>query len=395
MKLLYFSALDEVDKKKCGILSKIKGQIRAFTKMGYNVSFGHFHGKATFVIESENTESVCIPSKGKYTRDRLGSIYDSVFEYIKDNEINIVYIRYTSLSCKAIDFYKKCKSLNITIVIEFYSHNLEVEAVRTIKRNIKNGNIKSGIKGLCSLLIDKFYFTKLKSCIDIIVTTTEVNSLYGINTINVVNGIDTDSVGMRTYNINEYDFNIISVAMISPWHGYDRAIRGIYEYYKNGGTLNILYTVIGDGEEKSNLEKLVNKLDLNDHVVFTGIKLQSELDKYYNEADIALEMLAGFRRTTGNISSIKMAEYFAKGIPVVYAADSRMYPLEIERYCYWVSNDDSALDIKGIIDYYNYLKKTRNNITREMHTIAIEQFDWCYTMRNLNSYLLKIKRKLV
>ena len=107
MKLLYFSALDEVDKKKCGILSKIKGQIRAFTKMGYNVSFGHFHGKATFVIESENTESVCIPSKGKYTRDRLGSIYDSVFEYIKDNEINIVYIRYTSLSCKAIDFYKQ------------------------------------------------------------------------------------------------------------------------------------------------------------------------------------------------------------------------------------------------------------------------------------------------
>ena len=212
--------------------------------------------------------------------------------------------------------------------------------------------------------------------------------MYGVPTINVVNGIDTESSVVRVKEKNEYDFNIVSVAMISPWHGYDRVIEGIAKYYKDGGTKNILYSVIGDGEEKKNLEKLVVARGLEDHVVFTGIKLNAELTEYYNVADIALEMLAGFRRTKGQISSIKMAEYFAKGIPVLYAADSKIYEDDMGKYCFWVENNDEPVDINEVIEFCDDLYRSNCEVELRMHNIAKERFDWTYTMKELIDFIV-------
>ena len=387
MKLFYLTALDEQDREKCGILGKIKGQINAFNNMGFEVHFGHFRGTNQFVIEAEDNQYV-LSSKNGSTRAKLASIYDKIYSYIKDNSISYLYIRLISLDNKAINFYKKLKKNSVIIIIEFYSHNLELEAKKTVLRNFNRRKYLSALKGTCSLLINKYYFSKLHYCIDLIVTTTEVGYMYGVRTINVVNGIDTGSVSVRNKEKNNYDFNIVSVAMISPWHGYDRVIKGLSEYYKKGGTENILYTVVGEGEEKANLEKMVLELGLQEHVIFTGIKLNSELDLYYNQADIALEMLAGFRRTQGQISSIKMAEYFAKGIPVLYAADQKLYPKEMEQYCYWVENDDSPVDINCIIDFCKDLYNREVDIENNMHLLAKKYFDWSVTMRDLREFML-------
>lgn len=386
MKLFYLTALDDMDREKCGILGKITGQINSFKKSGIDVYFGHFHGQNTFIIENEKMEKLFDAGTGN-TRARLGEIYDKLFCFIKDNDISTVYIRFTSLDNKAITFYKKMKKRSIKVIIEFYSHNLELEAKKTVVRNFKNGQIVLATKGLVSLLINKYYFSKLRDCVDRIVTTTKIGDLYGVPTINVINGIDTSSVNVRSKETNEYDFNIVSVAMISPWHGYDRVIKGLYEYYKNGGEKNVLYTVIGDGEEKNNLEKLVDKLNLKKHVVFTGIKLNEELEYYYNLADIALEMLAGFRRTKGQISSIKMAEYFAKGIPVLYASDIKLYKGEMEKYCFWVNNSDDAVDIEQLIGFCDELYSKDDSVEDKMHAIAKKQFDWMTTMEELHSFI--------
>ena len=349
--------------------------------------FGHFYGKSIFKIENSSTEKT-IKAKDGNTRIRFGSIYRELYSFIITNNIETVYIRFTSLDNKAIAFYRKLKNDGIKVIIEFYSHNLELEAEKTVKRNWSNGQRVQAIKGYISLNINKHYFSKLKGCIDLIVTTTKVEDMYGVPTINVVNGIDTASSKVRIKEKNKFDFNIVSVAMISPWHGYDRVIKGIANYYKNGGTRNILYTVIGDGEEKRNLENLVEVCGLAEHVVFTGIKLNEELTEYYNVADIALEMLAGFRRTKGQISSIKMAEYFAKGIPVLYASDSKICDANMSKYCYWVENSDKPVDMNEVIEFCDKLYRENSEVELSMHNIAKEKFDWTYTMKELNDFIL-------
>ncbi len=387
MNLLYLTVLDEKDNVKCGILGKIKGQISSFERFGLNVFFGRFSGSNMFLIDGCNTKKNIYVSMGN-TRKRLRSIYNEVYSFVINNKINAVYIRFMPLDSKAIRFYSSLKKNGVKVIIEFYSHNLELEAKKTAIRDFIKKRYSKAFREFISLFINKYYFSRLHTCIDRIVTTTEVGDMYGVHTINVTNGIDVSTTKARIRSYNEFDFNIISVAMISIWHGYDRIIRGISEYYNRGGMDNILYTVIGDGEEKTNLEKMVKELNLQDHVFFVGIKLKNELEKYYNEADIALEMLAGFRRTSGKISSIKMAEYFAKGIPVIYASDCDIYPYPMNKFCYRVKNDDSYIDIFKIIEYTRELNNNNKNIEETMHKIAEKQFDWTVTMRKLVEYLL-------
>lgn len=382
MRLFYLTALDDLDREKCGILGKIYGQIHSFEQNSFHVSFGHFHGKDCFLIKNDGAETQ-LEARGANTRDRMGSIYEAVKKYIMEQGIQALYIRFISLDGRAIQLYQYLHEHGVRIIIEFYSHNLELEAQKTAIRNFRNGKLLTAIKGVVSLNINRVCFYQLRNCIDLIVTTTPVDSMYGVPTLNVRNGIDTEAVQVRKKTDNGYDFNIISVAMISSWHGYDRMIKGIADYYHNGGNINILYSVIGDGEEKCNLEQLVKNNHLEEHVVFTGIKLANELDEYYNHADVALEMLAGFRRTKGSISSIKMAEYFAKGIPVVCATEKQQYSEEIQKYCFLVENDDSNVNIDGLIRFITSFNGQYDRVCKEMHHIAKEQFDWSFTMQPL------------
>lgn len=385
MKLFYLTALNDQDREKCGILGKINGQINAYKKSDIEVYFGHFSGEK-FSIEHEGKTILHNVKKGN-TRTKLGSIYNYIYSLIRKKHIDIIYIRFASLDEKAINFFYNLHKINVQIIIEFYSHNLVLEAKKTALRDFKAGKVLNAIKSYASLTINQYYCTKLHNYVDLIVTTTPVDKLYGIPTINVVNGIDTSASSVRIKSNNEYDFNIVSVAMISTWHGYDRIIKGIANYYQNGGDKNIHYTVIGDGDEKANLEKLVHDLQLENHVEFTGIKVKEELEPYYNYADVALEMLAGFRRTDGNISSIKMAEYFAKGVPVLYASNSEIENFEIKKYCIYVENNDSDVDVFELIEKTNKIYSSSGNVSQKMHDVAKKYFDWTVTMKDLLSYI--------
>lgn len=385
--LLYLTVLNIEDQEKVGILGKIHGQILAMKKRGIDVHFGHFLGLNTFVIEHGSVKKY--PAKGNNTRKRLSSIYDRLIEYLGQEGIQYVYIRFTGLDSHAIMFYKKLKEMNIHIIIEFYSHNLELEMKKSIFRAIKEYNLVLAAKSTASYLIDKHYLNKIKNYVDIIVTTTPVDGgMYGIPTINVRNGITPETFTRIDKVDNGYDLTIVSVAMISVWHGYDRVIKGLSNYYKNGGKKRVKYYVIGDGEARQSLEKMTDELGLNENVCFTGVKTGKDLDNYYNQSDLALEMLAGFRRTNGPISSIKMAEYFAKGIPVLYSTNVDFYDQKVLEYCYRIPYDESPVNFEDIFAFIESLKRKKENISDCMHKIAIDEFDWVVTAKELHEYIL-------
>lgn len=386
-KLFYLTILDDSDRVKIGIMNKIRGQISAMKNSNIDVYFGHIHDTSNFIVENNDSLICTIQCSGSNTRDRMGSIYPAIEKVVFQNEIDALYIRYISIDGRAIKFYQKIHNAGIKVIIEFFSHNLFLEHYKTALRNIRNRKVLTGIKGLASLAIDKFYCGKLKKCVDRIVTTTKSDPIFGIETINVTNGINLKGIKCRNKIPNAYDFTIMSVAMISPWHGYDRVIKGIHDYYKNGGLKNIIYYVIGDGEERRNLEVLTKELELDKHIKFEGLKVADELDKYYDEADVALEMLAGFRRTSGPISSIKMAEYIAKGLPVVYTDSGSNYPKEVKKYCYTVANDETTINIDEMITRIDNIYSNYPNLETELRRIVERYFTWDVTMRELIQYI--------
>jgi phosphatidylinositol alpha-1,6-mannosyltransferase len=68
-----------------------------------------------------------------------------------------------------------------------------------------------------------------------------------------------------------------------PSKGIEKIIKLMPELEKQ--IPNLVYIIIGDGEEKNNLEKLVQDLNLEKNVLLLGKKEQSDLPNYYSLAD--------------------------------------------------------------------------------------------------------------
>ncbi|MEA3485992.1 MAG: glycosyltransferase family 4 protein, partial [Candidatus Aerophobetes bacterium] len=103
------------------------------------------------------------------------------------------------------------------------------------------------------------------------------------------------------------DLNIINVGRLSREKGLRYLIESLRYLDKNTKLF-----IVGDGSEKNNLKRLVEKLDLENNVIFMGKLTHDELPKILNAMDVfvlpAISM-EGF--------SNSMLEAMACGLPVV------------------------------------------------------------------------------
>ncbi|MCX5852798.1 MAG: glycosyltransferase family 4 protein [Deltaproteobacteria bacterium] len=83
---------------------------------------------------------------------------------------------------------------------------------------------------------------------------------------------------------------LLSVSRLEKWKRVDRTIVAVSDIIKNHRQLKIRLIIIGDGEEKRNLEEMVRNLKIDDYVTFTGALAHAELKNYYNAADIFISL---------------------------------------------------------------------------------------------------------
>ena len=84
------------------------------------------------------------------------------------------------------------------------------------------------------------------------------------------------------------NFQLLTVSRLVGWKRVDWSIRALSIVHKT--IPNVSLTIIGDGEERENLEKLVNELGLKEHVVFYGAVPHAEVKNYIFHADIFLSL---------------------------------------------------------------------------------------------------------
>jgi len=104
---------------------------------------------------------------------------------------------------------------------------------------------------------------------------------------------------------------ILTVARLVPEKGLEYGIRSIKEILKRNSSAQIQYNIVGDGEQKSQLEKLTRTLNLTGIVRFLGSLDQSEVQKVLHEADIFL------LPSVNEALPVCLMEAQATGLPVV------------------------------------------------------------------------------
>ncbi|MEG1331690.1 MAG: glycosyltransferase, partial [Eubacterium sp.] len=149
--------------------------------------------------------------------------------------------------------------------------------------------------------------------------------------------------------------NLLAIASMGRWHGYDRLIGGLHDYYSGGGRDAIVLHLVGDGPEIPRYRQLVRQYQLEDTVIFHGFKSGAELDELFDICGVAIECLAAHRKGLHLSSSLKSREYGAKGMPVVTSCEIDAFPSDICNYIMKVPEDDSNIDINQIIKFYHSL----------------------------------------
>ena len=87
------------------------------------------------------------------------------------------------------------------------------------------------------------------------------------------------------------------------------------------------------------------------NVFFHGIKTTEELNDMYDMFDIGLGCLALHRRNADIDTTLKIIEYYCRGVPVVSSGFTPMDSYN-EKFTFKVSNSDSPINIQSIVDWY-------------------------------------------
>ena len=278
--------------------------------------------------------------------------------------IDFLFYRFDLGDRKTIKFLRNVKVINpkCKIIVEIPTYPLQWENFKWYTKILRSKHT------YCEM--------HLQDVADIAVVYDKRETLYGLKTIQISNGIITDCIPLRKFPvIDNSDINIISVSSMSRLHGIDRMIIGIGQYYCNGGNRNIIFHVVGYGSEMSCCQKLVEMYSIHEHVIFHGYQTGEPLRKIFEVCDIGVDMLGGHRITDANFSStLKSREYWANGMVLISSAQYSEEVNEISKYIFKAPSDESPIDVSQLINFYDTVFDGGKHEKKQEVEITIRDF---------------------
>lgn len=100
--------------------------------------------------------------------------------------------------------------------------------------------------------------------------------------------------------------------------GTEKNIEELLVFFKEAVTQNpqLIFLIVGDGPDKPRLEKLAEKLEIRNHVIFTGMVEPSQVQKYYQLADLFVSA------STSETQGLTYIEAAANGLPLLCRKDA-------------------------------------------------------------------------
>lgn len=355
-----------------GISNKILSQVKSLRFLGNNVHLGYLKKdkqNVTYWIDDKQIATYANSTIGKMRL--LNSVFKKILKYAIKNHIDVVYFRYFLFAYPhLIKLFSQLRKLKIKTIIEIPTYPYDKERINNSPITI----IKRGI--------DKYYRRKLHLYIDRIVTFSLDTKIWGVQTIRISNGVSYDTIPIKEPSDINKEFHMIGVAILAPWHGFDRVLRSIQEQ-KNKIPQKIIFHIVGSDPTEVNLKKLkqlVTDLKIEENVIFHGKMHGSELDEVFNISHIAIGSLGRHRNGIETMRSLKNVEYTSRGIPFVYSENNPDF--DGKPFVYKVSPDESMIDLSKIIEFYKTLQLSPIDIHQNASI-----YSWDNQMKKVNNFI--------
>ena len=293
--------------------------------------------------------------------------FSSIYKYAKDNGIEIVYIRSNhNANPFTIRMVKQMKKAGMKVVMEIptYPYDSEYEA-QGMGRQIFQ---------------DKLFRNQLAKHLDAIVTFSDYEQIFGQRTIRISNGIDFNSVKVKeTVNDTSKELNLIGVAEIHRWHGFDRLVEGLALYYAQPQDYIVRFHVVGyffSSEGETAFKKIISDHNMEEYVILYGKKHGDELNDLFNICDFGIGSLGRHRVGIDKIKTLKNREYAARGIPFIYSETDSDF--DNMPYVLKAPADESPVNIQEIVSFYQQLTLSPQQIRD-----SIKDLSWECQMRHV------------
>ena len=373
MKLLYLTTWNFSNENADGVCKKINSQIKVFCDKGITVDLIYINEDSIFYRKDGMIE--CIGSVGEVKKTPA---YMKMFKSIENAQYDYVYNRFGMFDTFYYRVLRRLKKNGAKIIMELPTYPYD-------------GERNPGFLNWLMFKWDALYVNKAPKVIDRIVTFFDTDEdIWGIKTYRIYNGIDVE--GIRPVEPQEaYSDAIecIAVAMFQNYHGYDRLIQGLADYYNNGGTRKVYLNLIGGGPEFNTYRELVVANKLEECINMPGPMSGDKLDEIYDRCDLAISSLGMYRiGLMDKASSLKTREYMAKGLPIVAGNEMDITAGEAFPYFKLVPNDDTPIDISDIIKFYDEISRVdKQEVISYMRQYAERTCDWKSTLRPILEYM--------
>ena len=216
-----------------GISKKIHYQVKGLRENGHDVRLCYYgfaeNGHRCRYVDDQVLEDY---GTGKTAGLRQRLSYDCIYRYCIREKIDFVYARcFQNANPWLIHFFKKLKKAGIHAVTEIPTYPYDAEFVGFPLMTRLN------------LKIDQLFRRQLSAQMDAIVTFSDAKEIFGQRTINISNGVDFDSIPLHEPLTVNHELHLIGVAEVHYWHGYDRLIAGLGEYYRGKSNLPSPFTL--------------------------------------------------------------------------------------------------------------------------------------------------------
>lgn len=352
-----------------GITKKIHYQVKGLRENGHEVHLCYYdfdqRGHRCRFIDNQVIRDY---GTGKLAALRQRFDYDCIYDYCKLNCIQFVYARcFQNANPVLIRFFKRLNQIGIKAVTEIPTYPYDQE-FSTFPWNIK-----------FKLKIDQIFRHQLSKEMSAIVTFSDEDRIFEQRTIRISNGVDFDSIPLHQYQRSiDGSIHLIGVAEVHIWHGYDRLIAGLGDYYQN--TTNpreVFFHIVGgvhpNERYRANafhpgMQAIIDKYGIQDKIIFHGQLFGDALDEVFNQCCFAIGSLARHRSGITIIKTLKNREYATRGIPFVYSEQDSDF--DYQPYVIKAQPDESPINIQQIIDFIDHhhfqpeeIRKTVENLS--------------------------------
>lgn len=361
-----------------GISKKIHYQVKGLRENGHDVRLCYYD----FSPEGHRCRYVDGKVLKDYGTGAMAAIrqrldYNCIYDYCVREGVEFIYARcFQNANPWLIRFFKKVKQAGIHAVTEIPTYPYDEE--------FKNFSWKQRM----GLKVDQLFRNRLYKHMDAVVTFSDAEVIFGQRTIRISNGVDFDSIPLHhpsPITSHSSPLHLIGVAEVHIWHGYDRLLAGIGEYYKNGGTREVVFHIVGgvhpNERYKANqyhpgLQTIIDKYGIADMIFFHGTMFGKELDDVFNQCQFAIGSLGRHRSGITVIKTLKNREYATRGIPFIYSEQDSDF--DHQPYILKAPADETPINIQQIIDFMDRFSMKPEEIRK-----TVEHLTWKIQMQRV------------